>query len=547
MDAYFKDNGVGEILFRYGQLLAVQQIWLPEWQEVADYVIPRKNSIAVQRIPGYKRTQRLFDSTAPHDMELLAAAIHGTLTPSFMRWFRIKIGDTEQNQIFENRVWLDIVNDKMRNELNKSNFNSEVHECYTDLTSFGTGCLYEDEKDEGWWGGLNFSCTSISKYCVAENQYGQVDTLYREIPMSTHGIMDKWPDTIPDAIKDCKKPDELWSVVHAVVPNSGGRRKQEWESTYILFKTRDILSQKGYYDFPFMVPRWNKYSDETYGRCPTYTALPDIRTLNKLVEMELRNLAKNVDPPLGAVMGEVTGPARMIPGGITTVSRRESLFPIDTGGNFQVTNLKKEELKQSIHSIYMIDQLQMAQNGPQMTATEVNVRYETMQRILGPTLGRMDREFATPLIRRTFNLMLRAGLFSPLPQALTQGSKGKPIPLIIEYEGPLARAMKSSDVQSIQSLDEMLEPITKFDQDVVDVIDFDELTRSGAEALGIPAVVIRDKQQVQQMRAQKQQVAEQQNQMDQAEQGSNIAKNAAPMVRSMSERAKAGSPLSKMG
>jgi len=80
-----EEERIQDLLYQYTQLLGVQQIWWMEWQELADYILPRKNSIAVQRIPGYKRTQRLFDSTAPHDMELLASAIHGTLTPSFTK------------------------------------------------------------------------------------------------------------------------------------------------------------------------------------------------------------------------------------------------------------------------------------------------------------------------------------------------------------------------------------------------------------------------------------------------------------------------------
>ncbi len=368
---------IQEILYQYQELLAVQYIWLPEWQELADYIVPRKNSIAVQRIPGYKRTQRLFDSTAPHDMELLAAAIHGTLTPSFTKWYSFSVDDKEL---------LDYVDDKTKKELNKSNFNSEVHEMYIDLCSFGTGCLYEDENNEGkWFGGLNFKSTPIGHFCIAEGADGRVDTLYRSFPMSTHAIKQKAGWTVPKIITDSPKPDELWEIIHAVTPKSyRGDNDYQWTSYYILYKSRDILSAKGYYDFPFMVPRWTKYGDETYGRCDSHTALPDIRTLNKLVEMELRNLAKNVDPPLGVVNGEVIGPARMIPGGITSLkSGRDSIFPIDTGGKYEVVNLKKQELRESIHGIYHIDQLQL-QQGPQMTATEVNVRYETMQRVLGP-------------------------------------------------------------------------------------------------------------------------------------------------------------------
>lgn len=540
------NNKVAEILNQYRQLLTVQYIWLTEWQEIADYLIPRKNSIAVQRIPGYKRTQKIFDSTGPHDGELLASAIHGTLTPSFTKWFHIIMEDIELQQDYNIRNWLDGVNERMRNELNKSNFNSEAHEMYIDMAFFGTGCLYEEEKPSGWWGGLRFTEVPVGRYVVAEDAFGRVDTLYRSIPMSCHAIQEKWPNTIPNELKESEKPDELWEVIHGVIPTTGNSRSaKRWESHYILYKTRTILSEKNYSDFPYMVPRWTKYSDETYGRGPSYIALPDVRTLNKLVEMELRNLAKNVDPPLLALEGEVVGPARMIPGGITVVKRGEALSKVDTAGNFQVVNLKKEELRESIHNMFMIDQLQL-QTGPQMTATEVNVRYETMQRILGPTLGRMEAEFSSPCIKRTFNLMFKAGLFNPLPQRLMQAAKEKPVSMRIQYEGPLARAQRSSDLTAINQFGQTLEPFAKFDPDVIDVVDFDELVRHGADVLGIPNKAIRDKDQVQKLRDQKRQIMEEQKQNEQIEQTSQAAHNISPLIRSLHERPKPGSPMEKI-
>ena len=51
-----------------------------------------------------------------------------------------------------------------------------------------------------------------------------------------------------------------------------------------------------------------------------------------------------------------------------------------------------------------------------MTATEVQVRYELMQRLLGPTLGRFQSEFLNPLIERVFGIMFRANAFLPAPE-----------------------------------------------------------------------------------------------------------------------------------
>lgn len=540
-----KEDEVSAIFSRYQSLLSTQYNYAIEWQELADYILPRKNSILVQRIPGWKRTQRLYDSTAPDDADKLAASIHSTLTPSFTKWFHLELEDQKLNKNYEVKVWLDMATKKIMNALNKSNFNSEAHESYIDLIVFGTACLYEDEKPGGWWGGLQFTSIPPGKYCVSEGSDGKVDTVYRSFPMTLHAIMAKWPKDIPEELRKVEKPDELYEIIHCVSPTQESTLQNfKWNSKYILFKYKHILSEKGYYNFPFLVPRWTKNSDEMYGRGPSHVALPDIRTLNKLTEMELRALAKVVDPPLGAVSGDVIGPARMIPGGVTTVRSKESIFPINTGYNYQIANLKAEDLKKSIDKMYYIDQLQL-KTGPQMTATEVNVRFELMQKILGPVLGRLEAEFTKPLLNRTFYLMYKAGLFNPVPTVITSGDRG-PILLRIQYLGSLARAQRSSDISALSQFEQLVAPFLQAKPEIADVIDFDEITRHMADVLDIPAKVIRDKNQVQQIRQAQQEQQAQQQQVDQAEQMSGVAKQIAPLLRVAGERPKPGSPLNKV-
>ena len=539
-----QEQEVSEIYARYQFLLAQQYNHAIEWQELADYILPRKNSILVNRVPGYKRTQRLFDSTAPADSDKLAASIHSTLTPSFTKWFHLEVEDEELNKNYEVRLWLELATKKINAALNKSNFNSEAHEAFIDLVVFGTACLYEDERsDRGWFGGLHFTCVPISKYVVSEDAEGRVDTIYRSFPMSLHAIKTKWPDSIPDELLEDTKKDQLYEIIHAVRPTqSRSFQNYMWDSQYVLSKFRRVLSKRGYYNFPYMVPRWTKYPDESYGRGPSHTALPDIRTLNKLTEMELRNLAKLVDPPIGVVSGDIIGPARMVPGGLTTTRSKEGIFKIDVGGNYQVANLQADKLKESIHQMYYADQLQMA-NGPQMTATEVNARFELMQRIMGPVLGRLESELTKPLLNRTFSIMYRAGLFNPIPQAL---QTGRPVNLKIQYEGSLARAQRSSDVTALTQFEQLATPFFNIDPGVKDVVDFDEAIRHLAAILDVPSKVIRDTKQVKIMRDAEQKQMEQQQQMQQMEQTANAGKAVSPMLRSANERVKPGSLLEKL-
>ena len=68
--------------------------WEVHWQEVADYMFPRKADITIDRPRGDKRHTVIFDGTAIHSLELLASSLHGMLTSSVNRWFGLRFKET---------------------------------------------------------------------------------------------------------------------------------------------------------------------------------------------------------------------------------------------------------------------------------------------------------------------------------------------------------------------------------------------------------------------------------------------------------------------
>ena len=72
---------------RFKQLQTQRSNWENHWQELADYMLPRKADITRKRTQGDKRTERIFDGTAIHAVELLASSLHGMLTSPSTPWF----------------------------------------------------------------------------------------------------------------------------------------------------------------------------------------------------------------------------------------------------------------------------------------------------------------------------------------------------------------------------------------------------------------------------------------------------------------------------
>ena len=64
--------------------------WETHWQEVADYMMPRKADVTKLRSRGDKRTELIFDSSPLQAVELLAASLHGMLTNPSTPWFSLR-------------------------------------------------------------------------------------------------------------------------------------------------------------------------------------------------------------------------------------------------------------------------------------------------------------------------------------------------------------------------------------------------------------------------------------------------------------------------
>ena len=139
-----------------------------------------------------------------------------------------------------------------------------------------------------------------------------------------------------------------------------------------------------------------------------------------------------------------------------------------------------------------------------MTATEVQVRYELMQRLLGPTLGRFQSEFLNPLIDRVFGIMFRAGAFREPPEIMG----GQQID--VEFIGPLARSQRMEEATAVERLYQLAMEIGQADPSVLDLINNDVAIRMRATLLGVPKSVLRGEDEVEELRQQR---AEQQQQM----------------------------------
>ena len=524
---------------RLDKLEADRGTWESHWQEILDYVMPRKAEITFLRSRGEKRTEVLFDSTAITANNLLAASLQGTLTSPSLPWFSLKLRDDEANKIRDVQIWLEDTARRMYAVFNESNFNTEVHEMYLDLCSVGTSAIFVEEANEGFLqGGLHFNTLHIAEYFIQENSTGRVDTLYRKYKMTARQAVQEFgEDNVGTKIKEAlkAKPDTQFNFIHAVEPTADYERatgkaktKLPFHSCHVCFEDKMVVRTGGYNEFPYLVPRWSKATGEIFGRSPSYNALPDIKTLNKAVEIGLKAWAKAIDPPLLVTDDGVIGRVRMTPAGITVVRSDTAIKPLQIGSNWQITDLKENQLRTAIRQAYYSDQLQL-QEGPQMTATEVQVRYELMQRLLGPTLGRFQTEFLNPLIERVFGIMMRADALMPRPEAMSGMN------MDIEYVGPLARSQRMEEAIAVERLYQLAMQVVQVDPTVMDVINHEQAIRMRATLLGVPKTVLRGEDEVAEIREQRAAAQQQAQEQAMAQQQADTALSQGKAMTEMSK------------
>lgn len=490
-------DNIAQDLIRRQESLASERAPLDQlWQEIAELMKPMRADFTFRRVPGEKRSQKVFDATAGLAADNLAAGLWGMVTNAANDWFTLRSDLAEADEDQATKEWLDDVTRRMQASFagNGQRFYARVMELYADLVTFGTGVFYSEE--DAATGRVHYSCRHLAECFVAENERDEVDTLFRRFTFTARQAQKRWGDTCHASIQRAleKEPDRRFTFLHAVMPREdvqGGRHDAAgmgFASFYVDVENRTLLSEGGYHDFPYQVPRWSTASRGLYGDSPAMLALPDVKMLNAMSKTTIIAAQKAVDPPLlavdeVAVRGLRTHPGGIIYGGLDESGRRR-YEPLHSGGNVGLGLELEEQRREAVRQAFYFSLLMMVQQ-PNQTATEVLARQEEKLRLMGPHLGRIQAEFLDPLIRRQFGIMRRANLLPPPPRQLMRAG------IRIEYVSPLARAQRAGEGAAIVRALESLAPLGAIKPEIYDNIDADAAARLLAQSFGVPNNLLR--------------------------------------------------------
>jgi len=498
-----------ELLRINDNLKEARSQWDVTWSDIADNIVLRKTSIISQATPGGKKTQKMYDSTATLAAQDLAAWISGNLTSG--EWFRLKMGGALK-ELKEYQEWLEECRNIQHEAFRDSNWQSEWNEVLLDLVQFNTGAIFTEENEVKLPGfnGLNFISMPPGTYCIMLGRNRRLSGMFRELHLQAHEAIDRFGDKVSDDIKKSaeKDPSKIHDFLHAAFPKEwfGGKHRiktKTFVSYYIDMKSKTIMSEGGYDRFPFFVIPWLRESGEDYGRGPGWTAIPEVKTAHKARELFLKEWALAIFPPLAVTDNGVVGSVRWTPSGITIIKKDGDVKPIQTGARYVDNKDRQADQRNIIREIFHGDKVKFIppreQTG-QMTAHEVERRYQLAQILLGPTFGNIVDHGFDPIVETTFNMMLEAGAF-PAPPGSMQEMMGKSGGKVnVEYESPLARAQKVQELDSIVGTIEQAIGLSEVKPDIMDNFKLDETVVYVAKAKGYPSKLINDKEEVEVIR-----------------------------------------------
>lgn len=534
---------------------------LQEWRDLADNFWPRRiptleasgnASSSSSREKRNRRNLKLINSTPRICARTLQHGMTAGLASAARPWFRLRAPERELNEYAPVKLWLHQVQQILEDLFARSNFYNALGVSLGFQGTFGTMAMgmFEDEIDD-----LRCQVYPIGGYCIAENARGTVDTFYRSwhptarqivegYGMRADGSID-WSRISPDvkrAYENKGNTEDRFEVVHLVEPNTdretrySDARNMAFRSCYYEVGQPDkgiLLRESGFNENPILGARWDVLGEDAYGTGPALDALGDAKALQYREKQRDKRIDKHNDPPLLGDPSLKNKRVSLLNGDITylgfTPNGQPQLAPVhnvhhDTSSLNEDIATKEARIRTVLYTDLFL-MLSMSEQ-KDVTAEAVAKKYEEKIVILGPVVERENGEVLNPAIDRGFGIALRRGLLPPPPEEL-QGS-----PLKVEYVSILAAAQRLVAASSIDRFSGLIGGLAKAQADageaptILDKMDFDQAADEYAEALGVPPTVVRSDEQVEEIRAGREQAAQQQRLAAAAEPVAKVAKAA---------------------
>ena len=493
------------------------------WRDLSDFILPRSSRFLTSDRNKSTRNTKIVDPTATMANRTLSSGMLSGITSPTRPWFSLGTPDPEMMEYGPVKYWLELVQNRMNDVMNKSNWYQSLPIVYGQLGTFGTTAmsLLEDDEDV-----IRTHPFPIGSYYLSNSDRLQVDTVYRKFSMTCRQIVQRFGlDNVSDSVKSAwtsQQYEQWFEVVHVVEPNMNrdtgkmDSKNKKFASVYYEAGGADnkLLSEKGFDDMPIMAPRWDINGEGVYGSsCPGMIALGSVKALQLEQRRKAQAIDKLVNPPMVGPSSLRNQRASLLPGEITYVDQVsgntsfQPAYAINPRINELVADI--QDTRSLINSSYFVDLFMMLQNvnTRSMPVEAVVEMKEEKLLMLGPVLERLNDEFLDPSIDRIFNIMARKNMLPPAPPELAGQS------LRVEYISVMAQAQKAVGIGSIERFVGFVGGLAQANPAALDKLNIDQAIDDYGNMVGVPATIIATSEQVAQVREERAKQQQQQQAM----------------------------------
>lgn len=512
--------------------------WWSTWSQLATYLLPRRYRwlVTPNQMRGAPLNGAIMDSTGTIAARVLASGMMSGITSPTRPWFKLRISGYGGDEINPVNIWLAECEKRMMHVFQESNFYNAAAVMYMDLAIFGTApiIIYEDFENV-----IQCFNPCAGEYYVWNASNLMAGGLAREITMTIRQMVGEFGlDNCPAEVQLAYERGganltQERLIVHFIKPNDGKMSERfKWCEYYFVKgavtspNEPEFLRKRGFFDVPFICPRWETTGNDAYGRSVGMDALGDVKQLQQETKRKAQAIDKLANPPMVADVELKNQPASTLPGGVTFVSKKDGVGFTPAYQNFRppVAEMMQDitMIQQRIKDIFFNDLFLMISSLDTVrTATEIDARREEKLVMLGPVLERLQTEAQDLIIDRVWGIMQRAGLLPPAPAELENGGMN----IEIVYVSMLAEAQRAANTTGMERFFAQIGNIAAVHPEVLDIPNWDRSVTNYGLALGNDPANINSADELQAIRAARAKQQQEAKLMEAAPVAADAAKN----------------------
>lgn len=510
-----------DIIDRYDEAKGVRAQYEDTLFELGRYVWPQMQDIVHTEKDDNDnrvRTVDIYDVTAILASERMTTGIIGNMMPVGTRMFEFASEDEDENADTETKARLSIATAMVHKILWQSNFIGQVANLVRSMVVFTLGAISMQTVKKR----RVFKSYHIRDIFFERNYLNEVDTVFRRIFYTARQAQQAWGDdlgkSVAQDLKNSKNKSKVHEFVHAVIPNKDFDGKKvgsgQWVSLIINIKDKHIVEEKGSKSLIYRIVQFGENLDGDMGYSPSVELLPEIKMVNAMSRTMIVTGEKIADPPMMVEDDGIVGQPVTSGGGLIAIRTGAQMpQPWNSGARLDITDAMIKDRQQTIREGFLNDVFDAVKFHRRQTRAELKE---------AEVLGVIEEGFVAlmPLVKSLTRDLLNPIVLDILDSLeIDLGIAEKKI----VYKGRLAMAMAAIEAGAIETF------IAKqFDIDQIhhtlDNIDMDKAARITALDSGVPASVLRDEDEVAEIR-------EERNAIPQAQAEATIAADAAKAFR----------------